>query len=370
MNRRSENPYEAFKQKNTGKLRVSRPADLFTRKRRRFPVVRVLVLTLLVLIAAGGIYNALDNRRVHVDTVTVSIPRLPDVFEGYTILHLSDLYGAQLDANQARLARALSGRSFNAVCITGDMTAPTGDTQAFFSLIDALHTTRPIFFIAGEQDPPILADDASQGNSVLSDYITGAQQHGATYLDAPVPVESGGQRIWFTSESALTLDAQAAISTLTAQLEQERTDASADTDARLRRQALEYQLDRAQRIRDAHAQMLDDDLCIVLTHAPLTGALVADLSQHNIVNPLTSRMDLVLAGHYNGGQICLPLIGPVYVPNLGFFPGAQQVRGLMRVGEVLQHVSPGLGVNPSQLLPLRLFNPPTVTLIKLTAQIE
>ena len=81
-------------------------------------------------------------------------------------------------------------------------------------------------------------------------------------------------------------------------------------------------------------------------------------------------MDLVLAGHYNGGQICLPLIGPVYVPNLGFFPGAQQVRGLMRVGEVLQHVSPGLGVNPSQLFPLRLFNPPTVTFIKLTAQIE
>lgn len=370
MNRRSSNPYEAFKQNSTGKLRVSRSSDLFSRKKRAFPFGRVFVLTLLVLIAAGCGINALINRTVHVQSVTVSIPRLPSAFEGYTLLHLSDLYGAQLGEEQARLVQALSGRSFSAVCITGDMCAPNGDTQPFLDLIDALDTTRPVFFIAGEQDPTVLMTDASQGDSVLSDYVIGAQQHGATYLDAPVSLESGGQTVWFTPESALTLDVDATVSTLSNRLAQEKADANTGADAYVRRQALEYQLDRAMRIRDARAAMQDDDLCIVLTHIPLTGAFVSGTSQQGIVNRMVARMDLVLAGHYNGGQACLPLIGPIYVPNVGFFPGVQQVCGLMHVGEILQYVSPGLGVNPNQLIPLRLFNPPTVTLIKLTAGIE
>lgn len=370
MNRRSENPYESFKQKNTGKLRVSHSADLFSHKKRRFPFIRVFVLALLVLAAIGGGCSALLNLTVQVETVTVTIPKLPSAFEGYTILHISDLYGAQLGAGQQKLVDALSGRSFSAVCITGDMAAPDGDTQAFLDLIDALDTKKPIYFIAGEQDPTILMTDASQGDSVLSHYVTSAQQHGATYLDAPISLESGGQTIWFTPESALTLDVNATISTLSDRLLQEKADASTGADAYIRRQALEYQLDRAERIRDARERMREDDLCIVLTHAPLTDTFVSGTAEQGVVNKLVSRMDLVLAGHYNGGQACLPLAGPIYVPNLGFFPAANRVRGLVHVGEITQHISPGLGINPSQLIPLRLFNPPTVTLIRLSAQGE
>ena len=141
-------------------------------------------------------------------------------------------------------------------------------------------------------------------------------------------------------------------------------------DEPLNRASLEYQLDRAQRIRDAREAMTEDDICIVLTHAPLGQDFISGTSQLGVVNPLISRIDLVLAGHLNGGQAVLPFVGPIYLPGRGAFPGTQNVSGLSRVGEFLQHISPGLGVNPRHVIPMRLFNPPTITLIKLTNKIS
>jgi predicted MPP superfamily phosphohydrolase len=371
MNRRSENPYESFKHKNTGRLKTpNASADLFVHKKRRPPVMRVLLLALCVLFLAGGAYNFVLNRRVHVQTLSVSIPGLPGALEGYTLLHLSDLYGALLGDEQEKIREALSGRSFQAVCITGDMAAPSGDIQPFLQLLDALDAAKPIFFIAGEQDPDIVMNDASQGESVLSHYVTSAQQHGAMFLDAPLYLESVGEKIWFTPESALTLDVDATEAALTRRLAQEKEKNESGADAYILRQSLEYQLNRTRRIRQAREQMQDDELCVVLTHVPLRHEFIAGTAEASAVNKLISRMDLVLAGHYNGGQACLPLLGPIYLPNLGFFPGTQQVSGLFTIGEMLEHVSPGLGVNPQQLIPMRLFNPPTVTLLRLTGKIE
>lgn len=357
MNRRGENPYESFKQKNTGKLRVSRSTELFSRRKRRIPILRILCAVVLIVTVLAGGYNAVVNRSVHVETAAVMIPGLPSALEGYTILHISDLYGAYLGEGHEKLTRALSGKTYSAVCITGDMAAPDGDTQAFLDLIEELQTKKPIFFVPGEQDPAALTEDGG-----LADYIAAAHARGAVYMDAPVYLESLGQKIWFTPESALTLDVDATVRTLS-----DRLSAQPDAEGA---QVIAYQLDRAQRIRDTREQMLEEDVCVVLTHAPLDEAFISGTSEIGVVNQLISRMDLILAGHHNGGQFNLPFVGPVYLPGRGFFPGGQGVSGLSRTGEMLQHISPGLGVNPRHILPLRLFNPPTVTLVKLTGKMS
>jgi hypothetical protein len=76
---------------------------------------------------------------------------------------------------------------------------------------------------------------------------------------------------------------------------------------------------------------------------------------------------LILAGHYNGGQWRLPLVGPVYVPELGWFPEDNQVQGLSYLEGIPQYVSPGLGSDPHyEYQPGRVFNPPVMTRIVLT----
>ena len=60
-------------------------------------------------------------------------------------------------------------------------------------------------------------------------------------------------------------------------------------------------------------------------------------------------------------------MGPVYVPELGWFPKDSQVRGLSYLGDVPQYISPGLGSDPHyEHQPGRVYNSPVITKITLT----
>lgn len=71
-------------------------------------------------------------------------------------------------------------------------------------------------------------------------------------------------------------------------------------------------------------------------------------------------VDLVLCGHYHGGQIRLPLIGELYAPYVGLFP--KYTEG-MYVGDTATAIlSTGLGSNPG--IP-RINNLPQIVVIDL-----
>lgn len=71
-------------------------------------------------------------------------------------------------------------------------------------------------------------------------------------------------------------------------------------------------------------------------------------------------VDLVLTGHFHGGQIRLPLVGGIYAPYVGFFP--EYTEG-MYVGEAATAIlSTGLGSSPG--IP-RVNNPPQIVVVDL-----
>ena len=49
---------------------------------------------------------------------------------------------------------------------------------------------------------------------------------------------------------------------------------------------------------------------------------------------------LVLAGHNHGGQVVLPVLGPVYAPSRY---GVRYAGGCFRRGDTMMHVGRGLG---------------------------
>lgn len=372
MNRKTPNPYDTFASKQHGKLITPSSSDVFfTPKKKKRKFGRFFLVLIVVLLSLMLLYGILINLFVRVSTVTASIPQLPSDFEGYTILHISDLYGGKLGKEHARLTRALDGRRYDAVCITGDMLLEQSDPQTLYDLLDLIKTDTPIYFIAGEQDPAPLLTDGGEG-SVLAPYVLGAQQRGAVYLDAPVHIERGQSSLFFAPESAMSLDALAARTSIQAQIDSWQTQGDQPQNTLASMQLLEYQLDRAERIYAAQQEMTTDDVCIALTHAPLQSHFIKGLSgtgDDTTGRAILGMIDLTLAGHYNGGQVQLPFIGPVYISSLGFFPGRELTQGLAETNTLLQHISPGLGVNPHMPIPFRFFNPPTVTLIRLTADI-
>jgi predicted MPP superfamily phosphohydrolase len=73
--------------------------------------------------------------------------------------------------------------------------------------------------------------------------------------------------------------------------------------------------------------------------------------------------DLVLAGHTHGGQICVPLIGPIHCPSLH---GVKYASGVFFEQPTVMHVSRGV----SSELPIRLNCRPEVTKLVLRAGIR
>ena len=70
-------------------------------------------------------------------------------------------------------------------------------------------------------------------------------------------------------------------------------------------------------------------------------------------------VDLVLAGHTHGGQICFPVLGAVACPSLY---GTRYAAGVFRRGNCVMHVTRGL----SGKTPLRWRCPPEIALLELT----
>jgi predicted MPP superfamily phosphohydrolase len=69
---------------------------------------------------------------------------------------------------------------------------------------------------------------------------------------------------------------------------------------------------------------------------------------------------LAVAGHTHGGQVRLPLVGALVTNS--HLP-RRLVSGLIRVGDLLLHVSPGLGT--SKYAPYRFLCPPEATVLEL-----
>jgi predicted MPP superfamily phosphohydrolase len=64
--------------------------------------------------------------------------------------------------------------------------------------------------------------------------------------------------------------------------------------------------------------------------------------------------DLMLAGHTHGGQVCLPLVGPIFAPS---WHGVKHAGGTFYTAPTLMHVSRGISAE----LPIRINCLPEVT---------
>lgn len=102
-------------------------------------------------------------------------------------------------------------------------------------------------------------------------------------------------------------------------------------------------------LRGLFSNISSRDYVILLSHVP---DLLKELGDNKI--------NLALSGHTHGGQIRLPLIGPLVA-----FSSFQRAynKGLYNYHGYYLHVSGGLGASKTQ--PLRLFCPPEATLLTL-----
>lgn len=303
-----------------------------------------------------------DNNRVKVRQETVTLGSLPKELQGYSLLHVSDLHGQYFGAGQKTVAEALAGADYDAVIITGDLVndpnaADAGRQNDAVVELAAYFAAqgKPVYYVLGNHDAPETTYNA-EGEPVRGELYTRLDEVGAVLLDrvARIGVGSNGYSVWLWPFDQL------AITREQAQEELDKLEAVPQPSYSQQMSIAQYRA-----VLEYYQSASSADILVSATHYPVTQARLDDFERRcEQAEEILSGVDLVVSGHYHGGQICLPVVGAVYVPDTslgwnGFFPGSD-VKGMVDTGGLAQNISGGLG---STRLRFRLFNTPEVSVI-------
>ena len=263
-------------------------------------------------LAAGlGAWSAFEARWLERRCLNVPLPGLPGTLEAFRILHLSDLHLGTLSFGRSTLERAVRWAEENPpdlVCVTGDLVTRRGGKGTLWRMLRRLSSRHGTYAVLGNHDvdesrdpfrrPTDLSDLHEAGAVLLRDDARSFAAGGATVQ--VVGVDPGTYRRRASRPA-------------------ERADPAAD-------------------------------LRILLCHYP------------DVVRTLPpGAFDLVLAGHYHGGQICVPSPwGRLRLKDLR----ANYWEGLFTTEAGALHVSRGLGTS---LVPIRFLARPEATLLTLAS---
>ena len=74
---------------------------------------------LLLLALAGFVYW--DNNALETERFELSSSRLPEAFDGFTVVQLSDLHGKEFGPENERLLAAVRAAEPDLIAVTGDL---------------------------------------------------------------------------------------------------------------------------------------------------------------------------------------------------------------------------------------------------------
>ncbi len=351
-----------------------RPIRVFGREIRFWPLI---LLAALALMAVGVMLN---NSNLSITEQTVTVVGLPEEMEGYRIVVLSDLNGRRFGDSQSLLLRTLNGIKYDAIFCLGDMVGKSGNAQPFWEFLEGIKRPEKVYFICGDSDPGPYLPSARGTEGVLSqlileDWILGAIERGANYVDAPVSIPVKKSTLWISPATMLNLETISTLAAWQDQTEQEEDGVrSGIIDDYTHLPITTYRSKLAQKLYDAQRTMSASDIHISLAHEIPSEAFIYTSEDHKSeTEHFLASPDLILAGHYCGGVWRLPIFGAFYVPDKtlprgGWFPDQQRVSGLSEVGEAQVYITRGLSTSGSvPLMPFRLFNPPEISVITLTS---
>ena len=281
-----------------------------TVKKKRIIVLVVVAAILLALI----IWTVWGNTALEFNTYTISSERLPEVFDGYRIAHVSDLHNAEMGKNNEKLLDMLRDAGPDIIAITGDIIdSRNTNVEIALEFTKAAMEIAPCYYVTGNHEARV---------SEYDELKEGLIEQGVVVLDDErIELELSGETIVLLGVN----------------------DPSFQTD---------YLFGDSETVMQSKLQEISDaenEFTILLSHRPELFEVYAD-----------NNMDLVLSGHAHGGQFRLPFVGGLVAPNQGLLP--KYDAGLYTEENTNMIVSRGIG---NSILPFRFNNRPEVILIEL-----
>ena len=262
----------------------------------------------LGLVASYPIF--IERTMLMVNTYRIPVPNLPPIFNGFRIIHLTDLHhGILVPLDHIhRIIKQTNQLERDIIVCTGDYVHEWNSTKQIDSvwpIMANLHAPHGVYSVLGNHDH--WADSQRS--------LFWLEQTGQDARHKVMPIEKQGSRLWLVGAGDLWED-HICLDTLL-------------------------------------SQVPESDCRIVLAHNPDS----AD-------SQFTSRMDLMISGHTHGGQVNIPFIGTPVLPvkNKTYSNGLK----LSKKGHNV-FISRGTGW---AILPIRFNCHPEIAILELTPAIK
>ena len=237
-------------------------------------------------------------RQIEVVRREVLLERLPPEFDGFTILHLSDLHADISPGALRALPEVVRPLDYDLCVITGDFRGKT-----FGSCLPSLAITQKL---VGTLRQPVFG---VLGNHDSAGMLPGLEEGGITMLmNEGRYLVRDGAHVWLAG------------------------------------------------VDDPHFYQADDIGLAMQGASPEDCTILLSHSADNYARAAEQRVDLFLCGHTHGGQLCLPGRKPVFTSSS--FP-MTLASGAWEHKTMQGYTSRGIGTSSAEA---RLFCPPEVTL--------
>lgn len=268
-------------------------------------------LIILALIAAAAAFLIKDSRDdLEISRYEVKSQKLPESFDGFKIVQLSDLHGAEFGEDGMELVDKVGSLEPDMIALTGDFVTDEGDLAAVEKLAARLTELCPVYFISGNHE-------FGSGLAVKVRYIL--ERAGVKYLSNEYLTISRG-------EDGILLG------------------------------GVEDPL--------AYADMLSPDELAQKMNDAAPDAFKILLGHRNywMTEYPELPVDLIFCGHAHGGLIRIPGVGGLIGTDHRLFPDFD--AGQFNNGRYTLIVSRGLGNSVS--IP-RIFNRPEIVCVELSS---
>ena len=276
----------------------------------------------LFLIVAGVlllIWMAWGNTALELNEYSIQSKNLPDAFDGFRIVQISDLHNAEIGKQNETIIKMTEEAKPDIIVLTGDLVdSRRTDVKIAIEFVKQVVEIAPCYYVTGNHESAI-------SEEAYAELEQGLIQAGVMVLhNEMISIERGEQSIslagvddpWFTDvydRGKHTLSSE--------------------------------------RIKGLFSE---EGFQILLSHRP-------ELFQVYV----NANVDLVFSGHAHGGQFRFPFVGGVYAPHQGIFP--EYDAGLFSKDETNMLVSRGIG---NSIFPLRINNRPEVVVVELRSKIQ
>ena len=278
----------------------------------------------IILLLCFALWIVWDNGRIVVSTIGVKSEQLPEAFDGYRIVQVSDLHNDEFGERNEFLLAKIKSLAPDIIAITGDLLdSRRTDIEKALNFIKEAVEIAPCYYVTGNHESRM------EGNE-YKELEKGMMEAGVIVLrNEMLSIEKENVQITIVG------------------IDDPRFIIATDKIEKM-------ELALEEKLQTLLEKVSEEAYTMLLSHRP-------ELFEWYC----KQEFDLVLSGHVHGGQFRLPLIGGIIGPGQGILP--DYVEGLYTKENTNMIVSRGLG---QSIVPFRINNPPELVLVTLQLHVS